>query len=303
TTCGMAALVPVVDGWIPEAWLPKGHRTPRGVLREALVTTLAAEVASAPLVVASFDQVSLVSLPVHAVVMPLLPAAIGLSALAAGPGLLLPAVGDVVGLFAWVPLATIVGVVRGAGELPFAALRVPPLGLGWVVLAYAALGLAVLSRRNPLLGPGLPIGAFWRRATAVVPSRVLVPALGMPIVLLRAMRLRQPSAADRISFLDVGVGDAALVELADGGHLYLQGSASAVEVARAVEPSLPFWDRQIDLAAVTAGDDRALTDATDLAGRLSIRRVVLPPSGFSAATQAQWQAAVRERQIQVIPGQ
>src|SRR5439155_27297630 len=92
-------------------------------------------------------------------------------------------------------------------------------------------------------------------------------------------------------------------ELAAGGHVYLQGSAGAAPVARAIGPSLPFWDRHLDLAVVSVADDQALTEATDLAGRVAIRRMILPTSGFSAVAEDRWQATARERQMEVIPGQ
>src|SRR6185437_6994257 len=213
---GMAALAPIVESLLPHRRGALGS-----LLREALGATVAAEIASAPLVVASFNHLSLVSLPVHAVVMPLLPFAIGLSALTAAAGAIAPAAGNVAGLVAWFPLAAIVGVVSWAGRLPFAALAIPQLGLGAVVAAYLCLALALLSRPNPLTGPGFPFAAWWRRATAVVPAGALVPALVLPLVLGGVMLLRPSDSGDRISFLDVGTGDSALVQLADGGRIYL----------------------------------------------------------------------------------
>ncbi len=297
TTLGMAALAPIVGSWLP-------HRT--GILgdalHEALGATVAAEIASAPLVVASFNHLSLVSLPVHAVVMPLLPFAIGLSALTAALGALAPVAGNTVGLLAWFPLAAIVGTVQWAGSLPFAALAIPRIGLGAVLAAYAVLGLVLFSRPNPLTGPGLPLAALWHRAVAVVPARLLIPALVLPAALGGAVLLDRPNATDRISFLDVGSGDAALVQLADGGRLYLQDNAGAAQAARAVGPTLPFWNRDIPLAVLTAGDDQALASFDDLAGRLPFRQVIVPPSGFSAVTARHWQETAAARQIQVVSG-
>ncbi|MGH2457764.1 MAG: ComEC/Rec2 family competence protein [Chloroflexota bacterium] len=297
TTLGMAALAPIV-----ESWLPRRRGALAGLLREAVGATVAAEIASAPLVVASFNHFSLVSLPVHAVVMPLLPFAIGLSALTAAIGGVAPAAGNLVGLAAWFPLAAIVGVVSWAGALPFAALAIPQLGLSAVVAAYLGLAVALLTRPNPLTGPALPVGAWWRRATGAIPAGVLVPGLALPLALGGVLLLQRPSSGDRISFLDVGTGDAALVQLADGGRIYLQDDASAVAAARAVGPTLPFWDRAISLAVLTAGDDQALGDLADLAGRLSFRKVIVPTTGFSATAEKHWRQTVSERQLAVMPG-
>lgn len=301
TTAGLVLLVPIVDGWIPGAVLPRGHRAPLGFLREALVTTVAAEIASAPLVASTFSQISLVSLPVHLVVMPLLPLAIILSGLTIATGAIAPALGNLVGLFAWVPLAAIVGTVRWAGALPFAALALPSPGIGWDVLAYATLGLALLSHPNPFFGIGLPLGMAWARLTAIVPLRVLVPAIALPLALGVGFLLTQNHPVERVTFLSDG--DAALIEVANGSRLYLQGNANATQTVRALGPSLPFWSHQVDLAILTVGNDDGLTDLGDLAGRLSFGRAIVPTSGYSDVARSRWQTVTAQRRLPVVPGQ
>jgi competence protein ComEC len=291
TTIGITALAPVFVGGL-------SHRA--GFLREAIGTTIAAEVASAPLIVATFDHVSLASLPVHAVVMPLLPLAIVLSGLTAGLGALVPPIGDAVGWLAWVPLAGIVGIVSWAGSLPLASLPIPPLGLGTVLAIYAGLGLAILSRNNPFFGPGLPLADWARRVSAVVPPRVLVPGIGLPAIVLGAVLFQRAAPVDQIRFLAVTGGDAALVTLAGGPTTYLAGTADAAGVARAVDPTLPLSDRAIDVALLTVDDDPSLTDLTDLSSRLNFRSAVVPVGGFSAVAVSRWRDAAASRQLQVI---
>lgn len=301
TTAGLCLLVPVVDGWVPGRTAHSASAPHSGTLREALVTTVAAEIASAPLVTATFAQVSLASLPVHLVVMPILPLAIFLSALTAATGGLLPWLGNLVGLIAWVPLAAIVGTVRWAGQLPVAALALPSLGVGWVIVAYAALGIALLSRPNPFFGPGLPLGAIWTRLSGVIPPRVLVPAIALPVALGAAFLLARHHPTDRLIFPGAS-GDAVLIESADGGHVYLQGNGNAPQVSRALAPALPFWNREIDLAVLTAGNDDALTDLGDLSGRLSFRQAIVPERGFSDVALARWKELARDQRLAVAYG-
>ena len=288
TTLGMAMLAPLAQSWLPFGphWL-----------REAIGATLAAEIASAPLIAATFDQVSLVSLPIHAIVMPIVPLAIGLGAVTAVLGVASPSLGSLAGLLAWFPLAAVVGVVQWAGSWSFAALAIPPPGLAGVVFCYIALGLALFSRPNSLGIPVLPLGRLGQRLLAMPRARWLVPLLVFPILASGYFFMPRAASVDRISFLDVGIGDAALVELHDGGRIYLQGEASAVSVARAVGPRLPFWNRSIDLGVLSAGSDPALTDLDDLAGRVPLRQVVLAGAGYSATTSQHWALTARDHQI------
>src|SRR5207247_6716916 len=101
------------------------------------------------------------------------------------------------------------------------------------------------------------------------------------VVVLGALAFPQSSPVDRLRLLDVAGGDAALIQFANGTNLFVQGGAPADRVARAVDPALPLWNRSIDLAVLTAVDDNALTDLTQLAGRESIRQVVGAAAGDS----------------------
>jgi competence protein ComEC len=292
TTLGITALAPIFVG-------ASSHRA--GILREAIGTTIAAELASAPLIATSFDQVSLASLPVHAVVMPILPLAIVFSWLTAVAGALLPGLGNPISWLAWAPLAAIVAVVRLAGALPVAALAIPPPGSGLVVVAYGAFGLAILARTNPFFGPALPLGAWARSLSAAVPARYLVPGVAVPAAALGVVLFQRAAPVDQIRFLGVNGGDAALVTLVGGPTVYLQGAADATGAARALDPALPLVSRAIDLALLSVDDDAALTSLTDLAGRLTLRRAILPATGFSDVAVNRWREATTSRQIDVIP--
>jgi len=295
TTLGLAALVPIV-----ERWLPRHRGLLQEGVREALGATAAAEIASAPLVITAFNHVSLVSLPVHAVVMPLLPLAIALSALTAVTGSLVPVVGNLLGLLAWIPLTVIIRVVHGAAALPGAALAIPRLGVEAVVAVYGVLGLVVLARPNPLTGPGLPLADLWRRATATVPARLLVPALVLPCLLAGAILVSPPVLSKRITMLEVGMGDAALIETASGAHIYIQADAGADQAARALGPMLPFWNRSLALSVLTLGDDRELAELTDLIGRLEMRRVIVPSRGGAVVSRDRLQEAARTARTEIL---
>lgn len=292
TTLGLAALAPIFVERLP-------HRI--GFLREAIGTTIAAEIASAPLVVTAFDHVSLASLPVHAVVMPLLPFGIVLSGATAAIGMLAPPAGDAVGYLAWVPLAGIVAVVQWAGSLPIASVSIPPLGVGAVLVSYAVLGLALVSRPNVYFGPGLPLRDWARRVGSVVPVGILVPCLVVPTVLLAVFLIPTVTPVDRIHFLEVSGGDAALVTIVGGPTVYLGGNADATRVARAADPLLPLANRSIDVAVLSVDDDAALTGLTDLIGRLTVRRAIVPSLGFSDVALHRWTDALVARQVTPFP--
>jgi hypothetical protein len=157
----------------------------------------------------------------------------------------------VIGWLAWVPLVGIVAVVRFAGGLPIAALAIPPPGPGPVVVAYGALGLAILARTNPFSGPALPLGAWIQSLRATIPTHFLVPGIALPAAVLGVILFQRAAPVDQIRFLAVTGADAALITFASGPISYLQGTADATSAARAIDPVLPLANRAVDLALLT----------------------------------------------------
>ena len=60
-----------------------------------------------------------------------------------------------------------------------------------------------------------------------------------------------PAAPLRVSVLDVGQGDAILVEAADGSRLLVDGGADPDLLVRRLDERIPIWDRRIDLVVLT----------------------------------------------------
>lgn len=184
------------------------RRIPRA-LAEALAVTVAATVATAPLIAAHFGRVSLAALPANL--------------------LAAPAVAPVM----WLGLAaSAAGQVSARAAAPLAALAGPPLGyLEWV--AHAA---AVLPSAQVRAGPGEVLVALGALAGALLGARAAGrrarrPALAVGAVLAAAAlatvgvvvatrpRAAAPPTVPAVSFLDVGQGDATLLQ--DGEHAVL----------------------------------------------------------------------------------
>jgi beta-lactamase superfamily II metal-dependent hydrolase len=103
--------------------------------------------------------------------------------------------------------------------------------------------------RHPLVG----------RALAITLGLALLGSLGATTPALAA---RQNA---RLDVLDVGPGGAAiLLRLPDGATLLIDGGPSGPTLEAALASRLPFWQRSLDVVALTdvrAGDARGLEDA------------------------------------------
>lgn len=107
--------------------------------RELLASTLAAQIAVLPLLLYQTGLLSFVSVPANLLVLPLVPLAMLLSAIAGAVGFIIPVLGPVVGLPALIVLSYIVYVAQTLAELPLASVTVPQFPFMLVILAYAGL--------------------------------------------------------------------------------------------------------------------------------------------------------------------
>jgi competence protein ComEC len=125
----------------------RGHALP-GWLAESLAISIAAEVATLPVVLLTFGRLAVVAPLANLVIVPLVPPAMAAGALALGSGWLgllglPPAIVTILGLPAWALLGLMIALVRLAASLPFASVTLaPPLN---VVAAGIAAGIALLA--------------------------------------------------------------------------------------------------------------------------------------------------------------
>ncbi len=120
--------------------------------REAGATTLAAQLGVLPLLLYFTGNLSFIAVPANLAVMPIMPAAMGFSALAGITGGLLPqTLAIALALPAYASTAYVIAVARLSAALPFAHTIIPAFPFVAVLLAYAALAVAASNRFSTTL--------------------------------------------------------------------------------------------------------------------------------------------------------
>ncbi len=119
--------------------------------KNALATTLAAQIAVLPLLLYATGNLSLVAIPANLLVMPLIPITMGLSALTGLLEIVLgsfaPLLGILIGFPAYIVTAVIIGIARVSAALPFASVPLPPFSFLFVLAAYVLLTYFAASKR------------------------------------------------------------------------------------------------------------------------------------------------------------
>ncbi len=119
--------------------------------KDVIATTLAAQIAVLPLLLYNTGNLSLVAVPANLFVAPLVPLAMGLSALAGFAGMFfdsfVPFLGIVLGFPAYLVNAYLIFIAQKSSALPFASFTLPPFPFWLVLVAYAVLIYFAYSKR------------------------------------------------------------------------------------------------------------------------------------------------------------
>ena len=297
----------------------------RAWLAESLGVSLAAQLATLPIVALEFGRLSIVSPVVNLGVVPLVAPAMAAGTLALGAGALVMAgapalLGTLLGLPAWTLLAGIVGLVRIGAAVPFASLA---LAAPWdaVVAAAAVGGIVMVDRRlrsaSWRVGSGgsgaMPAPGHRAPTAAATPApaalgtaghvartapgrrrgrweRVVAAGLTAGIVALAIAIAHRPDGIARLTVLDVGQGDAILLEGERGTRLLVDGGPDPGRLLVALDERLPPWDRRIDVLVLTHPHEDHAAGLAALIGRYQVQRVLEPgmigPGPGYAALQA-----------------
>jgi competence protein ComEC len=199
----MLALVPTLTAGLRRRRLPRG-------LAEALAVTAAATTGTAPLIALHFERLSLVSLPVNLLAAPAVAPVMWLGTIAGAVGQLAPSLAAPFAGTAALPLAYLTWLAERAADLPLAEVQLGSPGPAGVVGAYAAAGAGGLAWRRlraGRMGPEPGAAARTRRRACLA----LVAAAAVAALVVAA-RPPAPPGDLTISFLDIGQGDATLIQ-------------------------------------------------------------------------------------------
>ena len=275
----------------------------------ALATvTLAAVAFTLPITAVNFHTVSLVAPLANVLAVPAFLAVAVTGAITATAGALVPAAAQPLGLLAWPPAAYMAAAVGMAADIPLASVEVGGVGTGHAIAYYAALAAAVW------LLAGLP-----RAVRPVVPPqpppsprRALLPVPGVAIVLaLAAMLLWLGVTAPvqgrlTVTVLDVGQGEAVLIEGPEGNRILVDAGPSEEAIAAALGRNLPFHDRRVDLAVLTHPQADHFGGLAAVLERYEVGSVLASPVEVDSAAYRSLRDSIREAAVpyrQAAPGE
>ena len=271
-----------------------GSRGWRRALAEGAAVTIAATLATAPLIAFHFGTISTTTLVANLLALPAVAPAMWLGMLAAAgaqvPGFPVEAINALNAPL----LAYIAQVAAWCGRPGWANLQVQ-LGVAGLAASYAAMAVAIvgvmrLARRRriaALRNPRQPAFRSSKRAGGRVAGAALA-ALVVAVATSAATGDRDGATAAhayglRVEVLDIGQGDSILLQPADAPAILVDGGPPGDELARKLR------DAGVDrLGAVVATHDQSdhVGGIEELLGRMPVSRLLYAAAGHRLLEQA-----------------
>ena len=254
------------------------------LLQDMLLTTLAAMIITLPLMVYHFGQFSPLSLLANALILPVQPTIMYLGSTAAMLGWVCLPLAKLVGWAAWLFLTftirTVEMTAQWIGVAGMATAVHPAVPLGY----YAVLA-GITAGWKPRLNLAGGLRGLLNRGTV---RKALLAGLVLGVVLVWVAVASLPDGRLHVTYLDVGQGDAILVQTPAGHWLLIDGGPSPATLLAGLGRQLPFWDRRLDLVMLSHPHDDHLRGLLDLPGRYWVRQVLVAAIQDPPALHQQW---------------
>lgn len=272
------------------------------IITDSFSVTLGAIIAIWPLIAYYFGIISFVAPLATFLALPALPGIIITGALGGILGLIALPIAQVVGWLAWLFLSYLLLVVTGLAALPLSSLGVTSVegNLIWIYYPVLALILWLNSHRRqastltPIKSAINKISSF----TSNLPKKWVIPPLLLVAILVSLTVATMPDDNLHISFLDVGQGDAILIQSPAHQDILVDGGPSPRAISLELGKKLPFWDRTIELMVLTHPNADHLTGLVEILRRYKVKHVLLPDLDDDSPLYNEWLRLLKEKDIE-----
>jgi competence protein ComEC len=266
------------------------------LLNASLLSTLAALATTLPLMIYHFGDFSPLSLVSNLLILPLQPAIMYLGSTAAMAGLAYLPLGQVLGWAAWLFLTYTIRIVEITANWIHSSGASSSIHPALLLAYYGLLTLFTLNPTKRLISAD----ALKRLLARGAVRKAVVSALVVVLVLVWLAVASLPDGRLHVAFLDVGQGDAILIETPAGHRLLVDGGPSPAALLAALGRYLPFWDRRIDMILLSHPHEDHLRGLLSVLQRYRVRQVIASDVSHDSALFQQWRQQLDDRSIPLL---
>jgi competence protein ComEC len=273
------------------------------IVSDGFSVTLAATITVWPLIGYYFGVVSLVGPLATFLALLALPAIIVIGAVAGIVGLFFVPLAQGIGWIAWLFNSYTLFIVGGFAALPISSVEVGQVSPAFIAAYYCVL-MAVVGlvrgrgwgeRAKSWLGSGA-------RGFSRLPWKWVIPPLLILAALTSVAAITMPDEELHVSFLDIGQGDAILIQRGNQ-QVLIDGGPSPQTLTRELGERMPFWDRTIELVVLTHPHDDHLSGLVEVLKRYNVEQVLYPDFDCDSSLYEEWCRLIAEKDIASTPAQ
>jgi competence protein ComEC len=278
------------------------------VIVDAFSISLAAIIAVWPLIAYYFGIVSLVGPLATVLISPVFPAIIVCGTLTTLLGIISPPVAHVFGWTAWLFISYMLGLVNAFASLPFASIRAVSVNVSLVWTYYGILIILIYTLTNfkklvnwisDLNNKTKTVSGWALGIFSILPKKYVIAPLLVTAMLVSLTAFSLPDKKLHISFLDVGEGDAILIQN-NGQNILIDGGPSPQAVCLGLGKKLPFWERDLDLVILTHPHLDHLNGLIEVLKRYKVKQVLTPALTSDSPPYQEWLSVMDQKNIPCI---
>jgi competence protein ComEC len=278
---------------------------------DSLSASLGAILAVWPLIAYYFGIISFSGPLATFCALPALPGIILTGALAGGIGIIALPLAQVIGWLAWLFLSYLLLLVNIFASLPWAFTETGPISAGVIGGYYLALALALwLNSHRQQAGTIVAGARHWLSpgttgtgtASSRLPVKWVIPPLLIVAILVSITAATMPDDRLRVSFIDVGEGDAILIQRGNQ-QVLVDGGPSPQALALALGQAMPFWDRTIELVVLTHPHADHLSGLLAILPRYRVEQAIYPELYYESPQYDEWLSLIAVRNVKATTAQ
>ncbi len=249
-----------------------------GPVGEYILFTLAAQLMTLPVMAYNFQRLSVSALLVNPLILPAQPPVMILGGLALLVGLIWLPVGQALAYAAWPFVAYTIRVVDWFAGWRSGVLAIGRVTLPGVLLFYIVLLLWTVVNEHIA-------GDRMERIKTILRPGVLLAALGVLTVFIWRAGLSAPDGRLHLIVLDVGSGEALLVQTPGGRYVLVNGGGSTRTLSEALGRRMPLLHRKLDFLIVAGVEAEQIGGLAGILERYPPAQALWsgPPAGTATA--------------------
>jgi len=133
-------------------------------------------------------------------------------------------------------------------------------------------------------------------STSKLPKKWLILPLMIAAILVSSLAVTMPDNNLHVSFLDVGQGEAILIQKGSQ-QVLVDGGPSPQAIGLELGKKMPFWDRTIELVVSTHPSADHVTGLVEVLNRYTVGQVLYPDLAFESDIYDEWLRLIKEKDI------